>query len=153
DASAAIYGARAANGVILITTKRGKAGKPQFSFNNSFGITQPTRLPDLMGSWQYATVENEYADNFSGAPHKWSETDIQKFRDGSSPLTHPSTNWLDAIMTDWTTQSNHSLTVRGGSETIQYYLSGQYLKQNGGFENGDFPYEQYQLRANLDVEL
>ena len=153
DASAAIYGARAANGVILITTKRGKIGKPQFSFNNSFGITQPTRLPDLMGSWQYATVENEYADNFSGAPHKWSETDIQKFRDGSSPLTHPNTNWLDAIMTDWTNQSNHSLTVRGGSETIQYYLSGQYLKQNGGFENGDFPYEQYQLRANIDVEL
>src|SRR5690606_1181804 len=93
------------------------------------------------------------ADNFSGAPHKWSDEDIQKFRDGSSPLTHPNTNWLDAILTDWTNQSNHSLTVRGGSETIRYYLSGQYLKQNGGFKNGDFPYEQYQLRANLDVEL
>ena len=153
DASAAIYGARAANGVILITTKRGKEGKAQFSFNNSFGMSQPTRLPNLMESWQYATVENEYADNFSGAPHKWTSEDIEKFKDGSSPLSHPSTNWLDAIMKDWTNQSNHSLTVRGGSEHVQYYLSGQYLKQNGGFRNGDFPYEQYQLRANLDVEL
>lgn len=153
DASAAIYGARAANGVILISTKRGRIGKPEFSFNNSVGVSQPTRLPDLLDSWQYATVENEYTDNFSGAPHKWSEEDIQKFRESSDPLTHPNTNWLDYIIKDWAVQSNHSLTVRGGSEDIRYYMSGQYLSQEGGFKNADFPYQQFQIRANLDAQL
>lgn len=153
DASAAIYGARAANGVILITTKRGNSGKPQFSFNTSVGWSQPTRLPNLLDSWQYATVENEYTDNFSGAPHKWSDEDIQKFKDGSDPLTHPNTDWLDYIIKDWTMQTNNSFTVRGGSEAVKYYVSSQYLDQKGGFKNGDFPYSQFQLRANLDIQL
>lgn len=153
DASAAIYGARAANGVILITTKRGKIGKPEFSFNNSVGWSQPTRLPDLLESWQFATVENEYADNFSGAAHKWSDQDIQKFKDGSSPLTHPNTDWLNTILKDWTMQSNHIMSVRGGSDAIRYFISGQYLYQNGGFVYGNFPYNQIQWRANLDAQL
>src|SRR5690606_1129207 len=153
DASAAIYGARAANGVILITTKRGNTGKPQFSFNTSTGWSQPTRLPNLLDSWQYATVENEYTDNFSGAPHKWSDEDIQKFRDGSNRLTHPNTDWLDYIIKDWTMQTNNSMTVKGGSDVVKYFVSGQSLNQKGGFENGNFPYKQVQLRANLDIQL
>lgn len=153
DASAAIYGARAANGVILITTKRGAKGKPRFTFNNSVGWSQPTRMSGLLDSWQYATVENEYCDNFSGAPHKWTDEDIQKFKDGSSPLSYPNTNWLDVLFKDWTLQSNHTVSASGGTEAVSYYISGQYLSQQGPFRNGDFPYKQFQWRSNLDVKL
>ncbi len=153
DASAAIYGARAANGVILITTKRGQAGKPDFSFDNSVGWSQPTRTPDLLDSWQYATAQNEYADNFSGQAHKWTPDDITKFKDGSSPLTHPNTDWIKVLLKDWSVQSNHSVSVRGGTEAIRYFVSGQYLYQSGNFVNGDHNYDQIQWRANLDANL
>ncbi len=153
DASAAIYGARAANGVILITTKRGKEGKTRFTFKNNVGWSQPTRMSDLLNSWQYATVENEYCDNFSGAAHKWTDEEIQKFKDGSSPLAYPSTDWLDILFKDWTMQSNHTLSASGGNNTVSYYLSGQYLSQKGPFENGNFPYQQFQWRSNLDIQL
>ena len=154
DASAAIYGARAANGVILITTKRGKKGKPVFSFDNQVGLSQPTRLPDLLDSWQYATVENEYADNFSGATHKWAEEDIKTFKDGSSPLTNPNTDWVNILLKKWSLQSNHSMSVRGGTDAIRYFISGQYQYQSGNYKNdSDHSYDQFQWRANMDTKL
>lgn len=153
DASAAIYGARAANGVILIQTKRGKSGKSQFLFSANTGLMQPTRKPDLLDSWQYATVENEYAANFSGQAPKFTEQDITTFKNGSSPLTHPNTDWLDVLTKNWSTQSEFSLSASGGNEQIRYFVSGQYLTQKGIYESNDHGFNQIQWRTNLDANL
>ena len=97
DGSAAIYGAQAANGVILVTTKRGKAGKPQISFNYNIGFNKPTRLPEVTDAATYATMLNEI-DEYRGNAPRYSAADIQKYRDGSDPWTYPNTDWYGAVI-------------------------------------------------------
>jgi TonB-linked SusC/RagA family outer membrane protein len=152
DASAAIYGARAANGVILVTTKRGKIGKPTITYNGSYGLTQPTRLPNLVNAWQYATYINEVNDR-KGIPHQFSEEDIAKFKDGSDPINHPNTDWYHEILKEYSPQTRHALSVRGGTERVSYYVSGNYLYQDGIFRNSAAYYHQYNLRSNIDAQI
>ena len=152
DASAAIYGAQAANGVILVTTKRGRSGKPTITYNGSYGFTEPTRLPDLVNAWQYATYENEIASR-DGLPPLFSDEQIQGYRDGNDPLNFPNTNWVDAVIKDLSPQSRHSLSVRGGGEKINYFISGGYLHQDGIFENSATYYNQFNLRSNIDAHI
>lgn len=153
DASAAIYGARAANGVILVTTKRGKTGKPLVSYSGNFGLTQPTRLQNLMDSWQYAVAENEYLVN-NGLTEKWTAQDISLFKDGTDPLMHPNVDWYDVAMRDWTPQKQHNISLSGGTDDIKYYLSGQILDQDRMFrENDNLGLNRYQLRANIDAKV
>ncbi|RYG39684.1 MAG: SusC/RagA family TonB-linked outer membrane protein, partial [Chitinophagaceae bacterium] len=117
DATAAIYGARAANGVILITTKRGSSGKSSLSFSVNQAFTQPTRKPSLLNAYEYAVAEREYYTlPGAGTGRTLTDEDLQKYKDGSSPLTHPNTNWWDAIMKDWTLQQNYTLTLSGGTD-------------------------------------
>ena len=100
DASAAIYGSQAANGVILITTKRGGLGKPKVTINMNQGINQPTRIPEMADAAQYATMLNEinyYKNPSGGRFSKYSEDDIQKYSDGSDPWGHPNTDWFAEI--------------------------------------------------------
>src|SRR6266542_4488648 len=150
DATGAIYGSRAANGVILITTKRGISGKPTLSFTTNWSGTQPTRVPNTLSSWEYAQSVNEY-NHLIGQPPTYSEDDVQKYRDGADPLGHPNTNWWDAVMKDWTLQQNHLISLRGGSDRIRYFLSGQYERQDGMYKGGASFYKQYQARANIDI--
>jgi len=151
DATGAIYGARAANGVILITTKRGIAGKPSLSFTTNWAETQPTRIPRMLNSYEYAVSTNEY-NALTGQAPTYSDADIQKYKDGSDPLGHPNTNWWKAVIKDWTLQQNQLLSLRGGSDRIKYFLSGQYEKQNGLYKGGASFYKQYQTRANVDIQ-
>ena len=98
DASAAIYGSRAANGVILITTKRGKTGKPTISASFNQGFSSPTRLPKMADAATYAAISNEiaYYNNIAGGMNQqYSAAEIQKFADGSDPLNYPNTDWAD----------------------------------------------------------
>lgn len=150
DATGAIYGARAANGVILITTKRGTTGKTSLSFTSNFSITQPTRVPKMLSSWEYAQSTNEY-NQLVGQQPEYTADDIQKYKDGSDPLGHPNTNWWDAVMRPWATQTNNVLTLRGGSEKIKYYLSGQHLYQNSLYRGGTDRYKNDNARANIDI--
>lgn len=152
DAAGAIYGARAANGVILITTKRGTAGKPTLSFTTNFSLTQPTRVPKMLNSGEYAQATNEY-DQLVGQQPDFTANDIQKYKDGSDPLGHPSTNWWDAVMKSWTTQTNNVLSIRGGSEKVKYYVSGQHLFQNSLYNSGTDYYKNDNARANMDITL
>jgi len=153
DASAAIYGARAANGVILVTTKRGKTGKPTVNYTGNFSITQPTRLQNLMDSWEYAVAENEYLVN-NGLTKKWSDQDITLFKNGTDPLQHPNVDWYDVAMRKWTPQKEHNISLSGGNESIKYFLSGQILDQDRMFkENDDLGLKRYQLRANIDAQV
>jgi TonB-linked SusC/RagA family outer membrane protein len=153
DASAAIYGAQAANGVILVTTKRGKTGKPLITYSGNYANTQPTRLQSLMSSSQYAVAENEYLVN-NGLTKKWSDQDITLFQNGTDPLQHPNTQWYDITFRKWTPQQQHNISLSGGTEAIKYFISGQILDQDRVFkENDGLGLQRYQLRANIDAQI
>lgn len=153
DASAAIYGARAANGVILVTTKRGVAGKPIFDVSYNQGFSQPTRLPEMMDAALYAQTRNE-ADFRNGATSfVFSADDIQKYKDGSDPIGHPNTDWVKETLKPWTLQSKMNLSVRGGNDRVKYFFSFGGQNQNGNFINNPTNYRQYNVRSNIDATI
>jgi TonB-linked SusC/RagA family outer membrane protein len=151
DASAAIYGARAANGVILITTKRGNVGKPTINYTFNQGISQPTRLPELAGSPLFAEYVNEMLVR-DGQDPRYSEEEIQLFRDGTDPF-YPNTNWYKEVLKDYSLQSMHNLSLRGGSEAVRYSLSGSYSNQNSIFKKGIHEFNGYTMRTNIDAKV
>jgi TonB-dependent starch-binding outer membrane protein SusC len=152
DASAAIYGAQAANGVILITTKRGKMGKPTVtaSFNQGFG--RPTVLPKMADAATYATMLNEIND-YAGRTPKYTDEEIQKYRDGSDPWSYPNTNWFDEVLRPWSGQNMANVSMNGGSESMRYFVSLSSRSQEGYYYNSGTKYNQYDLRANLDANV
>lgn len=152
DATAAIYGARSANGVILITTKRGQAGKPVLSIGTNWSLTQATRVPQMLNSYEYALATNEY-DQMIGQKPTWPDASLQKFRDGSDPLSFPSTDWWDATMKKQALQHNQVISLRGGTDKVTYFLSGQYQKQDGIYKKDAAYYKQAQARANVDIAV
>ncbi|MGY0036632.1 SusC/RagA family TonB-linked outer membrane protein [Pedobacter sp. NJ-S-72] len=156
DASAAIYGNRAANGVILVTTKKGKTGKPAINYSFNQGFASPTRLPHLADAATYAQIMNEinYDSNPNGGLNQaYTDAQLQKFRDGSDPLLYPNTNWAKTVLKDVTLQSQHSLSVNGGTEDIKYYLSLGMINQDGLYKNGVTDYKQYNFRTNIDASI
>ena len=126
DASAAIYGSQAANGVILITTKRGVIGKPLVSINMQAGASQPTRIPEMADAAQYSSMLNEinyYKNPAGGRNSKYSEQDLQMYRDGSDPWGHPNTDWFDEVYNDWAGQNQENVSLSGGTENMKYFIS------------------------------
>lgn len=152
DASAAIYGARAANGVILVTTKQGSSSKPAFNVSYNLAYTQPTKIPDMLDAATFAEVMNE-ADIAAGSPPRFSQEDIQKYRDGSDPLLHANTDWADVTTKKWATQQRVNLQASGGSENVRYLLSLGLSDQGGNFRNVPIHYRQYNTRIRVDADL
>jgi TonB-linked SusC/RagA family outer membrane protein len=152
DASAAIYGAQAANGVILITTKRGEAGKPQVTINGNMGFHQPTVLPSLLDAAEYVTALNE-VDMYRGRKPRYSAEDIQKFGDGSDPWKYPNTDWFDETFRNWSTQMNVNAEISGGSQFMRYFVSGGAKNQDAIYKNSATRYNQYDVRTNLDMDV
>jgi TonB-dependent starch-binding outer membrane protein SusC len=152
DGSAAIYGAQAANGVILITTKRGISGKPVFNYSYNQGFATPTRLPDMASSATYATILNEI-DAYNGRTPRYTTDEIEKFANGSDPLLYPNTNWVKELTESVALQNQHNLSVRGGTDKVSYFLSLGKLHQDGIYKNGITQYDQYSLRSNVDVQV
>jgi TonB-linked SusC/RagA family outer membrane protein len=152
DASAAIYGARAANGVILITTKRGKTGKPTISYTFNQGVTTPTRIPEYADSETLAKFQNEQLVA-QGQGEKFTAEEIQKFRDGTDPLNYPNTDWVKSTLKDFSTQSRHSLSIRGGTDAVKYFVSGNYSNQEGIFKNGINNFNVLGGRSNIDADI
>jgi len=150
DATGAIYGARAANGVILITTKRGVSGKSTLSFSANVSATQPTRVPKMLNSYEYTESVNEY-DSLIGQQPTYTPEQLQKYKDGSDPLGYPNTNWWKAVMSPWAFQNNDVLSLRGGTDKVKYYVSGQYLRQNSIYKGGSDYYTNKNARANVDI--
>jgi TonB-dependent starch-binding outer membrane protein SusC len=151
DASAVIYGSRAANGVILITTKRGSLGKPTISYSFNQAINQPTRIPKMANSAQFAEYVNQL-DVEAGQPPRYSDEELQKFADGTDP-NYISEDWYGRVLKKSSFQSQHNLNVRGGSENIKYSISGSYTNQGSIFENGSLKYNTYSLRSNVDAQI
>jgi len=151
DAAAAIYGARAGNGVILVTTKRGKIGSPTINYHGNISFQQPTRIPKFVPSWQYAELMREGEFNRE-LPYTWTEEDIQKFKDGNDP-NYPNQDWYKALFKDWGNMQQHNLTVRGGSEKVKYFLSTGFLDQASLFTSDDWNYNRYNVRTNVDANI
>nr|WP_314896126.1 TonB-dependent receptor [uncultured Flavobacterium sp.] len=156
DASAAIYGSQAANGVILVTTKRGKKGKPELSLSYNKGFTKPANLPQMADSPTYAALINEinyYRNPTGGLNQIYSQSDIQAFASGSNPDKFANTNWIKESIRNFSQQDNESLSVRGGGENVTYYASLGRVSQEGIFKNGINKFEQINLRSNLDIQV
>ena len=152
DASAAIYGAQAANGVILITTKRGKPGKPTVtaSFNQGFG--RPTRIPEMADAAEYVTLLNEISEYQGNAP-LYTNEEIQKYRDGGDPWHYPNTDWFKETLKPWSGQSYGNVSISGGGESMRYFVSASRRTQDGFYYNSGTKYNQYDFRTNLDGDL
>ena len=152
DASAAIYGAQAANGVILITTKRGVVGKPSISYSFNQGLSQPTRIPKMASSAVLGEYVNELLAN-DKQPARWTEAELKIFRDGSDPVNYPSVNWYKEILEKNTFQSQQNLAVRGGGDNVKYSVSGSFSNQDGIFKKGSTNFKAYGLRSNIDATV
>lgn len=150
-ASAAIYGTRAANGVILIETKRGRSGKMQVSYNSYVGKQHVTALPDFLDSWEYATLLNEANVNGGGSAI-YTDQEIQKFRDGSDPDNYPNVPHLKNLLNSGSGfQTYHNVSVTGGDNRNVYLFSGGYLQQDGLVaKNG---YKKYNFLFNFDSHI
>jgi len=156
DGTAAIYGSRAANGVILITTKRGKLGKPTITYSFSQGFDSPTRLPKMADAATYAQIVNDisyYDSPTNGMNQVYSAAQIQKFKDGSDPVNYPNTDWEKLTLKSVTLQNQNSLTISGGNDDVKYFTSVGTVYQDGLYKDGATNYHQYNFRSNLDANV
>ncbi len=152
DASAAIYGARAANGVILIETKQGAVGEPQFSFTYNQSYTRPTRMIDVMDGVEWARINNEAAV-LDGLDPIYSEQELQEFADGDPLDGYASTDWVEEVAKPWAPQNKMNLSVSAGSESVRYYMLFGMQNQEGNFKNNPTNYSQFNMRANVDAYI
>ena len=159
DASAtAVFGVRGANGVILITTKRGSEGKAHISASTSFSALMPTKMVEMASSYDYAMFHNQMHDN-DGTAREFSDAVIEMFKNGTDPIRFPSMNWSDYIMKDVTLQQQHNVNISGGNKTVKYFISAGMFTQDGIFKEFDRPYkfgygyERFNYRSNLDIDV
>lgn len=143
--SAAIYGARAANGVILVTTKTGKQGKMRVSYNGYVGVQKMTATPQFVSSAEYAQLINE------AVPNSYTDAQIELFRNGSDRDSYPNSDFVAATFKKKATQTGHNLSISNGTENTQYLLSFGYLGQNGILDKNNF--NRYNIRLNLTNNL
>jgi Outer membrane receptor proteins, mostly Fe transport len=148
--SSAIYGARAANGVILITTKRAKEGKLSLEFSSYAGMQDFTYTPDYVSTEDYMIMYNEAKTNVGLTP-RYSQEYINNTVSGIDPVKYPSTNWKKAVLKDNALQQNHSLRISGGNEKARIAVSLGYMNQDGLIRNTDM--ERYNLRMNGDLKV
>lgn len=180
DASAAIYGARAANGAIIITTKRGKSGKPTVTYDFNQGWSQPAVIPRMSNAVEYANIMNELPIYKSIPPGEWqaasaairttgtydsptpgistinanySPEAVRKYGEGSDPWGFPDTDWFGGAFKTWAPQSRHNLQMLGGSENVRYMASLGYVHQDAIYKNSATFYNQYNLRVNVDAKI
>lgn len=150
DASAAIYGLNAANGVIIVTTKKGLAEKTRVSYSALFGVKNATGMEKTVDAYNYRVLANERARNDQAAPEYTNEL-LELYRTGAKGYTD--NNWIDMFMDKLAFQQSHTVSVRGGSHKVKYYVSFGYNGDNGLLKSGVQYYHRYNLRSNLTAEI
>lgn len=156
--STAVFGVRGANGVIIVTTKRGKEGKAKINASFSYGIQAPTRLPEFTNSYEYADFINE-AYRHDDKQEPFGSDVVEAFRTHSNPLLYPDTDWMKVLFESTSPQTQANLNISGGTDRVRYFVSMGMLDQKGFFKNydsrydGNFNYNRYNYRANLDVDF
>lgn len=149
-ASASIYGSRASNGVILVTTRSGKKGDTRVHYNGYIGKQQATRLPDFVSSADGATFYNEALANEGKTP-RYTQEEIEKFRNGSDPDNYPNTDWLDLFYRGSGIQQSHYVDVASGNEKTQTLFSLGYFSQDGIVKNSSL--NRYTSRFKISSKL
>jgi len=160
DASAtAVFGVKGANGVIIITTKRGSLGKPKISFTAQTAITEPINIPRPLGAYdatslQYLADWGQYKSRTPQTKGGTTAYDLLLWRTGASPWTHPDVNWMDNVMKKQSNQQQYNVNISGGTKTVRYFVSGGFINQNGFYKNDDLTkYSRFNFRSNLDVDV
>ena len=180
DASAAIYGARAANGAIIVTTRKGTVGKPTVNFDFNFGWAQPTRIPEMSNAVEYANIINEHSIYNVIPSNEWgaawddlnttgtytsptpgitplsatySPDAVRQHGDGSDPWLYPDTDWFGDAFKNWTPQSRYDIQINGGSKRVRYFASVGYLDQDAYYKNSATFYRQFSGRINLEADI
>lgn len=150
--SAAIFGVKGANGVILVTTKRGKMGKITANYSLNYGFSEVTRLPKNLGSYEYAVLFNEAKlnDNPNASP-EFSLERLEGFRSGSDPELYPNTDWMDLVMGGRAPRLQQNVSLSGGTEKVNYFASLGYLNEDGLYKS--LNYKRYNVRSNLDFQV
>ncbi|NQX41396.1 TonB-dependent receptor [Pedobacter steynii] len=157
DASAAVYGVRAANGVVLITTKKGAIGKTRINYSTYYGIQSNTRYPKFVNAAEFAELRNEAAVNAWIKKNNPSTTlslpftkeQVAQYKNG----TLPGTDWFDAAIRRNTPQLQHNLNIDGGNEDVKYFFSLGYLNQSGMWKSDDTKVKRYNFRSNVEAKI
>lgn len=159
--STALYGVKGANGVIIVTTKRGVEGKSKISLRSQSALQTPTRIPQFLGSYDFATLYNEAYrnDNPTGIQIPYSDEALEAYRTKSDPLKYPDVDWAKELLKNsWSSQSNFSMS--GGSSKVRYFLNVGYMTQDGIYQteknpqyNNNFEMKRYNFRNNIDIDF
>lgn len=162
-ASTAVFGVRGANGVVLVTTRRGVSGKPVISLNSSFGLTQALRNLKGVDSYTYASLYNEaqLSDNPSLTESQlgFSPFVMDMFRTNEDPIMFPNVDWNDYLFKNLAWQTQHNLTLSGGGERFRYFVSLGYLLQDGMLKqlgesyDPNYQYKRFNYRSNVDIDI
>lgn len=161
-ASTAVFGVRGANGVVIVTTKRGDAGKPKISFSSITGLQQPLSYIRQANSYEYAKYYNVLMANDGNTDpgNYFTREAIEAYRTGSDPLMFPNTDWSELLFRKAFLQTKNNINISGGSDKVRYFVSASYMFQNGllkqmpnlNYDN-NYSYDRYNYRANLDFKL
>lgn len=165
DASTtAIYGIKGANGVLIVTTRRGEEGRPQVNVRVENGFQSPVQKPVFLNAYQSALLVNEARAN-DGLTPQFSQSDLHHFKTGDDPYEYPDVNWYDEIFRPYSTQQNANIDISGGNQIVKYFISGGAFRQDGNLRNftdrydagnrvvnSDYYYRRYDFRSNLDVQ-
>ena len=168
-ATTAIYGVRGANGVIVVTTRRGKNGPPQISGRFETGFAQPTKLPTYLNAYESARLFNQAQVNdnnnqttpVANFQPLFSDSDLEQFRNGGAPAGYGNVDWRKELFRDWSQQYRANIDISGGSERVKYFTSVGYLNQQGmlkdfgndGGVNNNYYQQRYNYRSNLDLNV
>ena len=167
-AATAVYGSEGANGVVLITSKRGRAQKTVVTFNAQYSIATPTRMPELMNSADYLSMWNEASWNDANNPDwtnymtnqaPYSSDELNMYRSGVDPDLYPNSIWTD-LLSKHTENQRYTINFRGGSEKTRFFVSGAYYQENGIFKSNplddydaNIGLKRYNLRSNVDMDI
>lgn len=160
-ASAAVYGIKGANGVIVVTTIRGAAGKPQISLKSNTGIQGYTMRPHFLSAYDHARLRNQALIS-DGLPPEWTQEDLDAWKNGTDPYGHPDNDWWDILIKKTSIQTKNNLSIRGGVDKMKYFVSVGHLFQDGILNdftdatsevNSNFYLKRYNYRTNLDLQV
>lgn len=162
--STAVYGVRGANGVILITTRRGEIGKPTISMTINTGSQQPVNVPQFLGSYDHLMLRKIATINDGKDPANdpfLSDEVLEGYRLGLDPYRYPDINWYQEVVKPIALQQRYNLNIAGGTQNVRYFISMGYLNQGGMFKytdvhnryNPDTYYRQFNFRSNLDIKI
>ncbi|MDR0845519.1 MAG: TonB-dependent receptor [Tannerella sp.] len=150
DASAAIYGMNAANGVIIVTTKKGDSGKAKFSYSGMYGMKVPTGMELTVDAYTYRLMANEMQRNIGGMP-TYDDDLLEKYRTNQPGYTDH--DWIGEFMYDMVPQQSHNFSVRGGTDKVRYFTSLNYTEDNGLLKSDIQYYKRYNFRTNVSADL